>query len=256
VSSATAGSGRHRDSSTEPASHSPPPPRPSASPEPTDAKPSTAARAAQQPAPATLPPLPLLSGGAGRPTFGWRLQASAEQAKASAALSASQPLLGKGLSLGLPALGPGGWSITAATTAAAITRRSPSPQLMPLPLPSVRSTPSPRAQERSVSVSPPHQQQQEAAQPGGGDRMAAPVPRRQHPPPMHLPAPAADREGDPEWAPAARDLSQAPRRGAQRRIINLNDAHALLAIAQSEAAALEQGNKACSALLIVHCHNI
>jgi hypothetical protein len=197
-------------------------------------------------------PLPALSlrptdlGGVSdaRSSFGWKLQPSTEQAKASAAAQsqhsglrqqphqsgAEQLTQGPRLSLSLAAPaadGPGQHSDGEAR------RASP-----PLPLPAVRSTPSPPALEQ--------QGEMQAARPRAfaGRPASGEASQRRHPPQLNAPAAAEeDYDGD-----DYDELQQPVRRPAARRTMNLNDSHPLLAAAaaaQGDAAAAEHVKARC-----------
>ena len=203
------------------------------------ASPAGAVAEAARPLPAlSLRPTDLGGNSDARPGFGWKLQHSTEQAKASAAAHAqhgglkqqphhtgTEPLThGPRLSLSLAAPAADG---SGQHSDGEAHRTSP-----PLPLPAVRLTPLP----------PPEQQQEDqqpvrsrafAGQPAPGEAS-----QHRHRPPLNVPAAAEeDYDGDDYDG-----LQQPVRRPAARRTMNLNDSHPLLAVAaaaQGDAAAAE-----------------
>lgn len=173
-----------------------------------------------------------------RSSFGWKLQPSTEQAKASAAAhaqhsglrqqphqtGAEQLTQGPRLSLSLAAPAADGAGQHRDGEAR---RASP-----PLPLPAVRSTPSPPALEQQGEMQPARPRAF-AGRPTSGEGS-----QRRHPPQANVPAAAEeDYDGD-----DYDELQQPVRRPAARRTMNLNDSHPLLAAAaaaQGDAAATE-----------------
>jgi hypothetical protein len=185
----------------------------------------------------SLRPTDLGGGSDARSSFGWKLQPSTEQAQASvAAQSQHSGLTQQPRQTGAEQLTQGPrLSLSLATPAAdgpgqhrdgEARRASP-----PLPLPAVRSTPSPPALEQQQEEKPPARPRAFAGRPAAGEAS-----QHRQTPPLNAPAAAEeDYTGD-----GYAELQHS--RPAARRMMNLNDSHPLLvaaAAAQGDAAAAE-----------------